>query len=80
MPAKNKQQKNAFYFYMQELLPELKREGRVFPGGMADVVPIAHPRWKVCIAMFILNRCVFPPFYVDSFIACGGNTCTVVFL
>ena len=47
MPAKNKQQKNAFYWYMQELLPQLKREGRVFPNGMADVVPIAHPRYKV---------------------------------
>lgn len=47
MPAKNKQQKNGFYFYMQALMPELKREGRVFPGGMADVVAIAHPRFKV---------------------------------
>ncbi|KAF6023508.1 MAEL [Bugula neritina] len=46
MPGKNKQQKNAFYFYMQELMQDLKREGRVFPGGLADVVPIAHPRFK----------------------------------
>lgn len=31
---------------MKELEPMLKREGRVFPNGMADIVPIAHPRWK----------------------------------
>lgn len=31
---------------MKELEPQLKREGRVFPNGMADIVPIAHPRWK----------------------------------
>ncbi|XP_052060350.1 protein maelstrom homolog [Mytilus californianus] len=42
-----KQVKNAFYFYMKELEPQLKREGRVFPHGMADIVPIAHPRWKI---------------------------------
>ncbi|XP_013395238.1 protein maelstrom homolog [Lingula anatina] len=42
-----KQQRNGFYFYMQDLMPELRREGRVFPNGMADVVPVAHPRWKM---------------------------------
>lgn len=41
-----KQQRNAFYFFMKDLEPTLKREGRVFPNGMADIVPIAHPRWK----------------------------------
>ncbi|KAK3107275.1 hypothetical protein FSP39_010906 [Pinctada imbricata] len=38
--------RNAFYFYMKDLEPDLKREGRVFPNGMQDIVPIAHPRWK----------------------------------
>ncbi|ESP00081.1 hypothetical protein LOTGIDRAFT_158312 [Lottia gigantea] len=38
--------RNAFYFYMKELEPSLRKEGRVFPNGMADVVPVAHPRWK----------------------------------
>lgn len=42
-----KPQRNAFYFFMKELEPQLRREGRVFPNGMADVVPIAHPRWKL---------------------------------
>lgn len=42
-----KQVKNAFYFFMKDLEPQLRREGRVFPHGMQDIVPIAHPRWKV---------------------------------
>ncbi|XP_045165078.2 protein maelstrom homolog [Mercenaria mercenaria] len=41
-----KPQRNGFYFFMKELEPSLRREGRVFPNGIADVVPIAHPRWK----------------------------------
>ena len=45
-----KQVRNAFYFYMKDLEPALRREGRVFPNGMADVVPIAHPRWKVFLS------------------------------
>ncbi|KAL4226483.1 hypothetical protein ACF0H5_014466 [Mactra antiquata] len=38
--------RNAFYFFMKEIEPQLRREGRVFPNGMADVVVVAHPRWK----------------------------------
>jgi len=57
MPGKNKQQKNAFYFYMQELMQDLKREGRVFPGGLADVVPIAHPRFKVSTSCSLYLSC-----------------------
>ena len=45
-----KQVRNAFYFFMKDLEPQLKREGRVFPHGLQDVVPIAHPRWKVMIS------------------------------
>lgn len=41
------QQRNGFYFYMIELMPQLQREGRVFTNGMADVVLVAHPRWKI---------------------------------
>ncbi|XP_033757847.1 protein maelstrom homolog [Pecten maximus] len=37
--------RNAFYFFMLEIEPALRREGRVL-NGMQDVVPIAHPRWK----------------------------------
>ncbi|XP_069115052.1 protein maelstrom homolog [Argopecten irradians] len=37
--------RNAFYFFMQEIQPALRREGRII-NGMQDVVPIAHPRWK----------------------------------
>ena len=39
--------RNAFYFFMKELEPALRKEGRVFVNGIQDVVPIAHPRWKV---------------------------------
>ncbi|XP_067677520.1 protein maelstrom homolog [Haliotis asinina] len=45
MPKK-KQAHNAFYFFMKDMEPQLRREGRI-TNGMADVVPIAHPRWKV---------------------------------
>ncbi|OWF46797.1 protein maelstrom homolog [Mizuhopecten yessoensis] len=37
--------RNAFYFFMCEIEPALRREGRIL-NGMQDVVPIAHPRWK----------------------------------
>ncbi|XP_046546716.1 protein maelstrom homolog [Haliotis rubra] len=45
MPKK-KQAYNAFYFFMKEMEPQLRREGRI-TNGMADVVPLAHPRWQV---------------------------------
>jgi len=38
--------RNAFYFFMKDIEPELRREGRII-NGMNDIVPIAHPRWKV---------------------------------
>lgn len=41
--------RNAFYFFMKDIEPALRKEGRVFPNGVQDLVPIAHPRWKVCI-------------------------------
>ncbi|XP_041373037.1 protein maelstrom homolog [Gigantopelta aegis] len=44
MPKKSV--RNAFYFFMKELEPKLRKEGRVFPNGMADIVPLAHPQWK----------------------------------
>ena len=46
MPKK-KTSRNGLYWFMQDLLPELRREGRVFPNGMPDVLPIAFPRWEV---------------------------------
>lgn len=39
--------RNAFYFFMKDIEPALRKEGRVFPNGVQDLVPIAHPRWKV---------------------------------
>lgn len=41
--------RNAFYFFMKDIEPALRKEGRVFPNGVQDLVPIAHPRWKVRI-------------------------------
>ena len=55
MPKK-KQVRNGFYWYMQDIMPDLRREGRVFPNGMADVVPVAMPRWKVSMLMFTSLR------------------------
>ena len=39
--------RNGFYYFMQDMLPRLRKQGHCFPGGMKDVVPIAHPLWKV---------------------------------
>lgn len=47
--------RNAFYFFMKDIEPALRKEGRVFPNGVQDLVPIAHPRWKV----LIINRKLF---------------------
>ena len=50
-----RQQKNAFYWYMQDIKPRLRAEGIQFQ-GMDSVVPHAHPRWKVChVTMIIKN-------------------------
>lgn len=43
---KNKPQRNGFWVYMQEMIPEFKRQGYQMPNGMADVVKLAHPSWK----------------------------------
>eukprot|EP00058_Branchiostoma_floridae_P011628 XP_002597116.1 hypothetical protein BRAFLDRAFT_121310 [Branchiostoma floridae] len=43
---KNKPQRNGFWVYMQEMIPEYKRQGYQMPNGMADVVKLAHPSWK----------------------------------
>ena len=47
--------RNAFYFFMKEIEPALRREGRVFPNGIQDVVPIAHPRWRVNITAILIS-------------------------
>lgn len=52
--------RNAFYFFMKDIEPALRKEGRVFPNGVQDLVPIAHPRWKV------LNKQKVIFFYVFS--------------
>ncbi|KAK3718270.1 hypothetical protein QZH41_013179 [Actinostola sp. cb2023] len=44
---KNKNQpKNAFYYYMVSLRPQLQRQGVVLENGMASLAEIAGPRWK----------------------------------
>lgn len=51
MPPKKKnknQPRNAFYFYMVSLRPELQRQGVVLENGMQSLAEIAGPRWKVC--------------------------------
>ena len=59
---KNNSRYTGFYWYMQEIMPDLKREGRVH-GGIDQVVPIARPMWKVshiisktkAISIFLLS-------------------------
>ena len=46
MPPNKKAQQNAFYYYMIDLMNELKATGYNFPNGLADVVPLAGPKWK----------------------------------
>ena len=48
MPKKKKQAANGFTVYMRELMPKLKATGALpVNAGIAQCVPIAHPRWKV---------------------------------
>jgi len=48
--------RNAFFYFMKELEPQLRREGRVLPNGMQDIVVIAHPRWKVSPNTHLINQ------------------------
>ena len=45
---KKKQQITGFTVFMKEIMPQLKKNG-VLPAnaGLAQCVPLAHPRWKV---------------------------------
>ncbi|XP_031552805.1 protein maelstrom homolog [Actinia tenebrosa] len=44
---KNKNQpKNAFYYYMISLRPQLERQGVVLANGMQSLAELAGPRWK----------------------------------
>ena len=46
---KNKNQgRNAFYFFMVSLKPQLERQGVILENGMQTLAEIAGPRWKVC--------------------------------
>ena len=47
---KNQSKTNGFYWYMQSVMPELKKSGRALR-GLADVVPIARPMWQVGLYM-----------------------------
>lgn len=45
---KNKNQgRNAFYFFMVSLRPQLERQGVILENGMQTLAEIAGPRWKV---------------------------------
>ena len=44
---KNNQARNAFYFFMVSLRPQLERQGVVLENGMQSLAEIAGPRWKV---------------------------------
>lgn len=47
MPKAKKPQINALSCYVRTtLMPELQRQGQVFPNGIADVIPIAHARFQ----------------------------------
>ena len=44
---KNNAARNAFYFFMVSLKPQLERQGVVLENGMQSLAEIAGPRWKV---------------------------------
>ena len=52
MPSKKKknQGRNAFYYFMISLRPQLERQGVVLENGMQTLAEIAGPRWKVTYA------------------------------
>ena len=47
--SKNKKPvRNGFYWYMQEIIPDLRRNGLLrVPHTIMDAVPVALPGWKV---------------------------------
>ncbi|GAB1600194.1 protein maelstrom homolog [Argonauta hians] len=47
MPPNKKIQHNAFYYYMKQLMEEMKLDGHNFPNGLADMVAVAGPKWKL---------------------------------
>ena len=61
MPKKANTKYTGFYWYMQAILPDLRRQGRAFANGLADVVPVARPLWKVGN-----NHCMFLTFSVSA--------------
>ena len=50
---KNNAPKNAFYFFMVSLRPQLERQGVVLENGMQSLAEIAGPRWKVGVVKFL---------------------------
>ena len=55
MPKK-KAQRNGLYWFMQDLVADLRKDGTAPPNGIANVVPIALPRWKVSYEREIERR------------------------
>ena len=64
MPKKANTKYTGFYWYMQAILPDLRRQGRAFANGLADVVPVARPLWNGN------NHCMFLTF-------CHLETCAL---
>ena len=52
---KKKNPKNAFSFYLDDTIKELKKQGQHF-ASKAEAVPIVSEKWKVCLITLILIK------------------------
>ena len=59
MPNKKKknQGRNAFYYFMVSIRPQLERQGVILENGMQSLAEIAGPRWKVLF--FVVTKVFF---------------------
>ena len=69
---KNNQAKNAFYFFMVSLRPQLERQGVILENGMQSVAEIAGPRWKVGFVFnewrfFIMSNVLKTPYFIGCY-------------
>ena len=55
MPSKKKQSRNAFFFFMQSLRPQLQRQGVTLENGNRTLAEFAGPQWAVSVCAFSLN-------------------------
>ena len=55
MPSKKNPPPNGFFYFMQSLRPDLKRQGIVVQNNR-ELAELAGPRWAVSCLFFYISR------------------------